>query len=86
MNKRITATADLTAKLGELLASAAASATGSATRVTRLLLLEEPPSLDAGEVTDKGSLNQRAILERRNALVEGMYQGRGQSLVTVPAR
>lgn len=76
----------VTAALGALLASAAASATGSAARPTRLLLLEEPPSLDAGEVTDKGSLNQRAILERRSALVEAMYQGRGQSLVTVPAR
>ena len=35
--------------------------------------LAEPPSLDAGEITDKGSLNQRAVLARRAALVEALY-------------
>ena len=53
--------------------SFAAGATGSASRVTRALVLEEPPSLDSGEVTDKGSLNQGAILGRRNALVEELF-------------
>jgi feruloyl-CoA synthase len=38
---------------------------GSATRVERLLLLAEPPSMDAGEITDKGYINQRAVLARR---------------------
>jgi hypothetical protein len=38
------------------------------------MLLEEPPSLDALEVTDKGSLNQRAILKRRAALVDELYK------------
>ena len=51
----------------------AAAATGSSNRVARALLLAEPPSLDAGEVTDKGSLNQRAVLARRAALVEALY-------------
>jgi hypothetical protein len=37
------------------------------------MLLEEPPSLDALEVTDKGSLNQRAVLKRRAALVDELY-------------
>jgi feruloyl-CoA synthase len=46
---------------------------GSSTRVTRLLVLSEPPSIDANEITDKGYLNQRAILERRAALVEKLY-------------
>jgi feruloyl-CoA synthase len=36
-------------------------------------VLEEPPSLDAGEMTDKGSLNQRAVLARRAARVEELY-------------
>jgi feruloyl-CoA synthase len=37
------------------------------------MLLDEPPSLDAGELTDKGSINQRAVLERRSALVAELY-------------
>jgi feruloyl-CoA synthase len=56
-----------------LLASFAAGGTGSATRLVRAIVLEEPPSLDAGEVTDKGSLNQRAILDRRRPLVDDLY-------------
>ncbi len=46
---------------------------GSASRIERLLLLEAPPSLDAGEITDKGYLNQRACLERRAADVARLY-------------
>ena len=46
---------------------------GSAARIERLLLLESPPSLDAGEITDKGYLNQRACLERRAADVARLY-------------
>ena len=41
----------------------------------RLLVLGEPPSIDAGEITDKGYINQRAVLERRAALVERLYAG-----------
>ena len=37
------------------------------------MLMAEPPSLDAGEATDKGSINQRAVLTRRAALVEELY-------------
>jgi len=37
------------------------------------MVLEEPPSLDAGEMTDKGSINQRAVLKARAALVEELY-------------
>ncbi len=49
------------------------SSTGSSNRVARALVLEEPPSLDAGEMTDKGSINQRAVLKRRAALVDELY-------------
>jgi len=47
--------------------------TGSSNRVERAVVLEDRPSLDAGEITDKGSLNQRAVLTRRAALVEALY-------------
>ena len=47
---------------------------GSSNRITRAMVLEEPPSLDAGEMTDKGSINQRAVLARRAALVQELYQ------------
>ena len=55
------------------LVSFAAANAGSSKQVERAMLLEEPPSLDALEVTDKGSLNQRAILKRRAALVDELY-------------
>jgi len=59
--------------LDELLTSFNATATGSSNRVSRIAILDEPPSLDAGEITDKGTLNQKAILRRRSALVEALY-------------
>ena len=45
----------------------------SSARLARVLVLSEPPSIDANEITDKGYLNQRATLERRAALVEKLY-------------
>jgi len=47
--------------------------TGSATRVARALVLGQPPSIDLGEVTDKGSINQRAVLTHRAAAVDRLY-------------
>jgi feruloyl-CoA synthase len=51
-----------------------AEGSGSANRPARLLLLAEPPSIDGGEITDKGSINQRAVLSRRAALVELLHE------------
>jgi feruloyl-CoA synthase len=51
----------------------ARTSTGSSNRVCRAILLAEPPSLDAGEMTDKGSINQRAVLRRRADLVAELY-------------
>src|SRR5262249_55802116 len=59
--------------LAARLAAHNAGAGGSSQRIRRLLLLEEPPSIDAGEITDKGYINQRATLERRAALVAALY-------------
>ena len=46
---------------------------GSASQVRRVLLLDEPPAIDAGEITDKGYVNQRAVLRRRAELVTRLY-------------
>ena len=51
----------------------ATTATGSASRIARLHVMLEPPSIDKGEVTDKGSVNQRAVLMHRSALVEALH-------------
>jgi feruloyl-CoA synthase len=50
-----------------------AGATGSSTRITRAVLLDTPLSIDRGEITDKGSINQRAVLENRHVLIETIY-------------
>jgi feruloyl-CoA synthase len=50
-----------------------AMSTGSSTRITRAVLLDTPMSIDRGEVTDKGSINQRAVLEHRNRLIDEIY-------------
>ncbi|MCL5966047.1 MAG: feruloyl-CoA synthase [Deltaproteobacteria bacterium] len=46
---------------------------GSSARVGRILMMTEPPSIDANEITDKGYINQRAALERRNSFVERLF-------------
>jgi feruloyl-CoA synthase len=55
------------------LSSFAAGATGSSNRIVAAVLLADLPSLDAGEITDKGSINQRAVLRRREAAVSDLY-------------
>ena len=50
-----------------------ATSTGSSTRITRAILLDSPLSIDRGEVTDKGSINQRAVLDRRSGLIDELY-------------
>jgi feruloyl-CoA synthase len=50
-----------------------ATSTGSSTRIRRAILLDVPLSIDRGEVTDKGSINQRAVLEHRGQLIEVLY-------------
>ncbi len=58
-----------------LLEHLAQTSTGSASRIAFAVLLNEPPSIDKGEVTDKGSINQRAVLKHRDALVQAMHDG-----------
>jgi feruloyl-CoA synthase len=70
----------LAACLGRLNAAA-----GSAARIERLLLLAEPPSMDAGEITDKGYVNQRAVLDRRAEAVERLFAEPAGADVISPA-
>ena len=63
------------AALAERLATHQRQATGSATRIRRILLMSEPLRFERGEVTDKGSINQRAVLSQRADLVEALYAG-----------
>ncbi|CUH64351.1 4-hydroxybenzoate--CoA/benzoate--CoA ligase [Thalassovita gelatinovora] len=62
-------------RLQEKLDRFAAAATGSSNRVRRAVVLTKPPSLDKGEATDKGSINQRAVLRERPAAVFQLYDG-----------
>jgi feruloyl-CoA synthase len=69
----VLADARVRAAFRDRLRSLAGEATGSSTMVRRAILLSEPPSIDANEVTDKGTINQPAVLTRRAALVEALY-------------
>ena len=71
----VLASAPVVAHFQHVLNGLAHTATGSASRVARMVLLSEPPSIDKGEVTDKGSINQRAVLKHRDALVKTMHDG-----------
>jgi feruloyl-CoA synthase len=57
----------------ELLGKLAAASPGASTRIARAILMAELPSMDKGEMTDKGSINQRAVLKNRAALVDELY-------------
>ena len=57
------------------LASMNADRSGSSTRISRVMLMAEPASVDGHEITDKGYINQRATLNRRRALVDKLYAG-----------
>ncbi|AXS42229.1 feruloyl-CoA synthase [Breoghania sp. L-A4] len=62
------------AEFAFLLTAMSRESTGSSTRFARLIILEDQPSIDVGEITDKGSINQRAVLAHRAEMVEELYQ------------
>jgi feruloyl-CoA synthase len=68
------------------LAAFAAAQTGSSTRVEHAMLLEQPPSLDAAEITDKGSINQKAVLQHRRTLLDQLYGAPGPGLLVDVSR
>jgi feruloyl-CoA synthase len=58
----------------EMLDKFNAQSTGSSTKIEKIIVATEPPSIDLGEITDKGSLNQRAVLKHRSVLVEELFR------------
>ncbi len=58
----------------------------SSTHAVRALLLPDPPSIDAGEITDKGYINQRAVLTRRKDSVDALYTPGHVAPVPLPTR
>jgi len=61
-------------------------ATGNASRLEWIALLDEPASIDRGEITDKGSINQRAVLQWRAAKVEALYRGEDVAILRAEPR
>jgi feruloyl-CoA synthase len=66
----------------DLLMRINSTSAGSANRIAWIRLLETPPSIDHGEVTDKGSINQHAVLARRAELVEAVYNQRDPFVIS----
>ncbi len=66
---------DLAARIAAALRAVKAEGGGSSQVPARALVLAEPPSADAGEITDKGYINQRAVLQRRADAVRQLYAG-----------
>ncbi|MFQ5522569.1 MAG: feruloyl-CoA synthase [Acidimicrobiia bacterium] len=58
-----------------------ADSPSSSRRIGRALIMANPPDIDANEITDKGYLNQRAVLENRASLVERLYTGQGPEVI-----
>lgn len=63
-------------KFQSLIDQLAQVATGSSNRIARMCLLSEPPTIDKGEITDKGSINQRAVLSHRADTVAALHEDR----------
>ena len=63
----------LTADLTEKVKAFNAGEKGSSRKIRRFTIMTEPPSIDAGEITDKGYVNQRCVIDRRDELVRGLY-------------
>ncbi|CAG1001573.1 Long-chain-fatty-acid--CoA ligase [Burkholderiales bacterium] len=71
------------ARVKEGLQRLAADGSGSSQHARRALLMAEPPSIDANEITDKGYINQRAVLQCRAALVEVLYAAAGAAVIEI---
>lgn len=73
----------LEAALRDHLVAHARAATGSASRVRRIRVLDQPPSFDRGEITEKGSLNQRALRVTHAGLIADLHDGTAAGMIRV---
>ncbi len=71
---KIIADPKVRAAVAEKFAAHNKASPGTSSRIKRVILLAEPPSVDGHEITDKGYINQRATMERRHALVDKLFQ------------
>jgi feruloyl-CoA synthase len=74
---------EIRAKLAKALMTLS-SEPGSSTHPVRLMVMSEPPSIDANEITDKGYINQRAVLERRSVLVDKLHSRTASADIITP--
>ena len=72
----VLSSAPVLAHFQNLINELAKTATGSANRIARMCLLSEPPTIDKGEITDKGSINQRSVLTHRADTVAALHEDR----------
>jgi len=79
--EEVLASAPVRDRFQSLLNRLNADASGSSMRIDRLLLQAEPPSIDHREMTDKGSINQAAVLTRRAAIVASLYEGTDPNVI-----
>jgi feruloyl-CoA synthase len=71
-------------KLSAALVDLNREASGASQRVTRAIIMRQPPGFDSGEITEKGSLNARLIRERRSDLVEALYSDSHTDVIRAP--
>ena len=72
---------ELRDKVAQVLRDLREQGGGSSQTPVRALLLDEPPSSAAGEITDKGYIHQRAVLRERAALVDALYAGTPETIL-----
>jgi feruloyl-CoA synthase len=82
----IVASLEVRAYFADLLTRLNRTSTGSATTIARMCLLDVAPSLDLGEITDKGSINQRAVLTHRAAQVDALHNAVNDDAVFILAK
>ena len=66
---------ELAQRVGAALKQLRGDGGGSSQTPARALVLKEPPNADAGEITDKGYINQSAVLKRRASDVQALHGG-----------